>query len=112
MLYASMLLRMKLEYGGKIEIEAGENVISGEAEKQRTGQKVKIINIKNKVGTPFLKTMANFEYPAIAKGQRGGWARGLDIIDILKKRGAIQQRATKFIYRGLTLKNGLTSVLK
>ncbi|CAG0925134.1 unnamed protein product [Notodromas monacha] len=45
--YAS--LRMKLEYGGKIEIEAGENAISGEAEKQRTGQKVKIINIKNKV---------------------------------------------------------------
>lgn len=99
--YAS--LRMKLEYGGKIEIEAGENAISGEAEKQRTGQKVKIINIKNKVGTPFLKTLANFEYPAIAKGQRGGWSRGLDIIDILKKRGLIQQRATKFIYHGLDI---------
>lgn len=99
--YAS--LRMKLEYGGKIEWEAGENRVTGEAEKQRVGQKVKIINIKNKVGIPFLKAIANFEYPRISDGVRGGWSKGLDIIDLLKKRGMIQQRGTKFIYNGLNI---------
>lgn len=94
--YAS--LRMKLEYGGRIEDEKGLDTVTGTEDKVRLGQKVKIINIKNKVAVPFLKGLANFEFPT--NGQKGGWSTGLDLIDILKKRGMVEQRATKFIYKG------------
>lgn len=97
--YAS--LRMKLEFGGQIKDEKGENSISGEDEKQRIGQLVKVINIKNKVSNPFKKSVANFMYPL--PGQRGGWSEGHDCIAILTKRGYIRQAGTKFIYQGLNI---------
>lgn len=95
--YAS--LRMKLEYGGRIEDETGTNALTGQPDKVRIGNEIKIINIKNKVGTPFLKGLASFYFPM--PGQKGGWSNERDVMEILRKRGKIRQQATKFVYNGL-----------
>lgn len=97
--YAS--LRMKLEYGGRIEDETGVNQISGAPDKVRIGNEIKVINIKNKVGTPFLKSKASFLFPM--NGQKGGWSNERDVMELLRKRGKIRQQATKFVYNGLNI---------
>lgn len=95
--YAS--LRMKLEYGGRIEDEMGINPITGSQDKIRIGNEIKVINVKNKVGTPFLKSNASFLFPM--PGQKGGWSNDRDLLELLKKRGKIRQVSTKFVYNGL-----------
>jgi recombination protein RecA len=92
--YAS--IRLKLEYGGKIDDETGANAISGKVEKTRKGNQVKVINIKNKTFTPFLKEVASFLFKM--PNQQSGWANDLDVVHLLKKRGRIRQQATKFVY--------------
>jgi len=77
------------------------NQTTGQVEKLRVGNEIKVINVKNKVGIPFVKMNTNFDFPV--PGQKGGWNKGKDIIDILKKRGRIAQRATKFQYNGLDI---------
>ena len=96
--YAS--LRVKMEYGGQLNNEAGTDQVSGlEGAKVRTGQQTKIINVKNKVHTPYLKGLSNFIFPTDA--EPGGFSRGLDLLDLLKKRGRVRQVSTKFVYNGL-----------
>lgn len=95
--YAS--LRVKLEYGGKLEDEAGSDGVTGEKAKVRYGNQIKIINIKNKVATPFLKGLAHFMFPTSTL--RGGWDAAQDMIYILKKRGNLRQSGTKLTYNGL-----------
>lgn len=96
-------IRTKLEHAGRITDDAGENLIDGSNEKVRMGQKIKFINIKNKVHTPFLKTTAHFNF-WIDGMQKGGWDEGADLMELLRKRGRIQQISTKFIYHGLNIK--------
>lgn len=98
--YAS--LRMKLEYKTKQEDASGENFITGVTEKARIGNEIKIINIKNKVFTPFLKGVAYFDFKL--PGQKGGWNETKEIVNILQKRGRISQRGSKFEYIGLNEK--------
>lgn len=96
--YAS--LRVKMEYGGQLNNEAGTDQVSGlKGAKVRTGQQTKIINVKNKVHTPYLKGLSNFIFPTDA--EPGGFSRGLDLLDLLKKRNRVRQVSTKFIYNGL-----------
>lgn len=98
--YAS--LRMKMEYGGSLTDEAGtDQVMGGEGAKVRTGQKTKIINVKNKVYTPYLKGQSHFVYPT--DEAPGGWSKGLDVLELLKRRGRVRQVSTKFIYTGLNI---------
>jgi recombination protein RecA len=92
-------LRMKLEYGGRQELENSADAITGESTKVRNGHVIKVINIKSKIGTPFLKGKTYFDF--MTPEQKGGWREDKDIINILKKRGRITQKGTKFIYEGL-----------
>lgn len=102
-------LRIKLEYGGKIEHDGYKgaaqmgDLIEGEGSKlkARLGNHVKVINIKNKCGTPFLRTFTHFIFPSPM--EKGGWSRKMDLIYLLKKRGIIRQAATKFIYESPTM---------
>lgn len=94
--YAS--LRIKLEYGGRYERADAQNALTGEADaKARIGNLIKVINIKNKTATPFMKGMATFVFPT--ESNPGGWHNGRDMLELLKKRGIVQQRATKFVYK-------------
>lgn len=97
--YAS--LRMKLEYGGQIKDEVALSEITGVQEVQRVGNQIKMINIKNKVGVPFRRANATFLFPA--PDQTPGWANDVDLMELLKKRGRIQQISSKFVYRGLNI---------
>jgi recombination protein RecA len=97
--YAS--LRIKMEYAAKIEDETGSNVVMGsEGDKTRIGNKVKVINVKNKVATPFLKGVTNFYFPMPTRGQRGGFSPGRDYIDLLRGRGRVDQRGAKMTILG------------
>lgn len=96
-------VRMKLEHSGRINDDAGENLVDGTNEKVRMGQIIKFVNIKNKIFTPFLKTKACFNF-WIDGLQKGGWDEGADVLELLKKRGRVQQISTKFIYRGMNVK--------
>lgn len=96
--YAS--LRIKMEFGGQIVDEGGQDQISGKlGERVRIGNKIKVINIKNKLATPFLKGVTNFYFPGIP-GREGGFSEGQDLIDLLKGRGRITQVSSKFTYLG------------
>lgn len=97
--YAS--LRMKLEYGGQETDDRGENLITGETQKVRMGNQIKVINIKNKVGTPFLKGMTHYDFPT--KDYIGGFNEAKDLMLILKKRGRMRQAGTKLIYQGIDI---------
>lgn len=100
-------LRMKTEFGGRITNELGVDQITGEPEKIRIGQLVKVINVKNKVGTPFRKGVATSLFPM--PGQKGGWDNKQDLLHILKKRGRIVQTSSKFTYRGLHVPEWVSS---
>lgn len=93
--YAS--LRIKMEYGGQISDESTLDVVMGDKDaKIRRGNKIKVINIKNKVATPFLKGLTNFYFPM--QDQVGGFSKGHDLLELLKRRGKVRQQATKFVY--------------
>lgn len=94
--YAS--LRMRLEYGGQIKME-GMNPLTGQVEEFRVANKIKVINIKNKVATPFLKGMTSFDFPI--NNQRGGWNAGKALIEILEATKNITYAGTKMEYTGL-----------
>lgn len=94
--YAS--LRMRLEYGGSIKME-GLNPLTGEVEEFRVANKIKVINIKNKVAPPFLRGMTAFDFPI--NNQRGGWNSGRALVDILESTKHISYAGTKMSYAGL-----------
>lgn len=99
--YAS--LRIKLEFGGQQKDDSGENFITGESEKTRIGNIIKIINVKNKVGTPMLKMITHYDFSI--GNQIGGWNRAKDIMCILKKRGRLSQVRGSLTYNGLKIKD-------
>ena len=86
-------LRMKLKYGGLAEKRAAP----GQTGETRNGNKIEIINIKNKVSTPFRKGETVYWFP-IPNRQKGGWDRNYDTVQALTKMGLITQRSTKFIF--------------
>lgn len=98
--YASM--RMKLEFGKRMVDENAIDGITGEKTKKRIGNIIKVINIKNKVYTPFLKGSTHFDF--VTPDQQGGWREEKDILDLLKKRGRVTQKGVKFVYNGLNEK--------
>jgi len=97
--YASV--RMKLDYGGQQLDEFGTNLFSGESEKALIGQIIKVMNVKNKVGTPRQKYNTHFDFPRGAI--KGGWNEGRDVMSILKKQGRLRQTRGKLTYLGLAI---------
>jgi hypothetical protein len=95
--YAS--IRMKLEFGGQMTNKEGESEITGKKAKIRFGHKIKVINVKNKLWTPFLKGETNFFFPS--KDSPGGFSYGHDLMDLLKARGRLSQKGTRFEYKGM-----------
>jgi len=96
-------VRVKLDYGGRDDDKTAEDKISGEVGKAKTGKMVKIVNIKNRLGRPELMGLTHFVYPDPDLGIKGGWSKGLDILEILKKRGRAYQKGTKLVYNGLDI---------
>lgn len=96
-------VRVKLDYGGRDDDKTAEDKISGEVGKARTGKLVKIVNIKNRLGRPELMGVTHFVYPDPDLGIRGGWSKGLDMMEILKRRGRLYQKGTKLVYNGLEI---------
>lgn len=92
-------IRVKLEFGGQITDENVIDQITGVKEKGRIGNQIKIINVKNKCATPFRKVLMPFTFPT--EKSPNGWDNLGFLIDVLKKRGRIQQRGTRFEYNGL-----------
>lgn len=92
-------IRVKMEYGGAIQDENHVDEITNEKGKARIGNQVKIINVKNKCAPPFRKVVAPFLFPN--ESSPNGWDNVGFMIDVLKKRGRIQQRGTRFEYHGL-----------
>jgi recombination protein RecA len=99
--YAS--LRMKLEFSAQLKDKLEVNAIGGESEEHgiRIGNRIKIINVKNKVGPPMLKYTTHFRFPTAH--DPGGWDEVADIMYILKKRGRLQQVKGSLKYRGLDI---------
>lgn len=93
--YAS--LRMRLEYGGNEKFEM-LNPLTGLIEEVRVANAIKVINLKNKVATPFLKGMTRFDFPVA--GQKGGWNAGMALVPILEKTGHISYSGTRMDYKG------------
>jgi len=91
-------LRIKMEYGGAIWDEKGQNDVTGKTGKTRIGNQIRIINIKNKVAPPFRRAEAHFDFPT--PNQKPGWNQTKDLIKILKGWGRIAQRGTKLEYTG------------
>lgn len=105
--YAS--LRMKVEFAAQLKDTMAVNVIGGEHEEHgiRVGNRIKIINVKNKVGPPMLKYVTHFVFPTAQT--KGGWDEAADIIYILKKRGRLQQVKGILRYRGLEIPEWTTT---
>jgi recombination protein RecA len=94
-------IRMKLEYGGKVEVDDFVDPVTGQiGGKVRVANLIKFINVKNKCYPPFLKSESRFNFflPGI---DCPGWDNVQDIINVLKKRGHITQSGTKFVYHGI-----------
>lgn len=91
-------LRMKLEYAGQLSDDVAINPISGKQEKQRYGNKYKVINVKNRCGVPYRKASTFFIFPT--DEIKGGFNKGLALLEIMKARGHAKQRSTKFTYEG------------
>jgi recombination protein RecA len=100
--YASV--RYKCEYGGAITDETDFNPVMGGAEKTRIGHVMRIINVKNKCGAPYLKGEARFYYSLPHRDQIGGFAPIEDLMEMLKRRGRIAQTGAKLKYFGLGIK--------
>ena len=96
-------VRVKLDYGGRDDDKTAEDKLTGEVGSAKTGKLVKIVNIKNRLGRPELKGVTHFVYPDPDMGIKGGWDKGLDIVEILKKRGKLYQKGTKLTYNGLNI---------
>lgn len=94
--YAS--LRMKLEHGGAIQDETGNSLIDGSAQRVRIGNKIKFINVKNKLATPFFKATGRFLFSL--PGQKACWDNDWDILEALEKRGRLSQASTSCTYHG------------
>ena len=92
-------IRMKTEYGGADDII--EQVIAGDGDKGKTriGNKIRIVNVKNKVSMPFLKSETYFGFPSHL--HQGGFDEGRAIISLLRNKGKIVQKGPKFVYDGL-----------
>ncbi|MBF0527605.1 MAG: hypothetical protein HQK56_21205, partial [Deltaproteobacteria bacterium] len=95
-------LRLRLEYEGRVEDTNFLDPITNTYIKSRGGHTLKIINVKNKVARPFLRGVATFNYPdPLDETKPAGWNNTQDLIEILKKRGHISQRGTRFEYTGI-----------
>lgn len=96
--YASV--RYKVEYGGSITDETDVNPVMGGTEKTRIGHRMRIINVKNKCGAPYLKGEAVFYYYMPHRNQIGGFSPIEDLMEMLKRRGRLVQSGTKLTYYG------------
>ena len=96
-------VRVKLDYGGRDDDKTASDKLTGEVGKAKTGKVVKIVNIKNRLGRPELMGLTHFVYPDPDLNIKGGWDKGLDIVEILKKRGRMYQKGTKLTYNGLNI---------
>ena len=92
--YASC--RMRLEYGGNVKGSIF-NPMSGETEEIRVANEIKVLNIKNKCATPFLKGKTRFDFPFST--QKGGWNAGLAMLDVLEAIGVVSYSGTKMSYK-------------
>jgi recombination protein RecA len=92
-------IRMKLRYAGKLEEKKDT---SGMLEQgKRYGQRVEIVNVKNKVSTPFLKGVTHFLFPSAKHS--GGFSEVHDVIDLLTKAKRIAVSGQTIVYKGLNI---------
>lgn len=92
-------IRMKLRYAGKLEDKKSTSDLLDQG--KRYGQKIEIINIKNKVSTPFLKGTTHFLFPSASHS--GGFSEVHDVIDLLTKAKRIAVSGQTIVYKGLNI---------